>query len=96
MPTNNINTIDSLTYGAMGSVTHVVGHDVNTAILVKFDNASVRHVAKQKSKYKHISKSSIPIKQYQASFHIHSKRSVDTSQIQFPIILTWAITIHKV
>ena len=36
------NNIDGLTNGAMGTVTHVIGHDVNTAILVKFDNASVR------------------------------------------------------
>ena len=55
MLTNNINTTDGLTNGTMGTVTHVVGHDVNTAILVKFNNASVGHVAKQNSKYKHIS-----------------------------------------
>ena len=55
MLTNNINTPDGLTNGAMGTVTHVVGRDVNTTILVKFDNALVRHVAKQNSKYKHIS-----------------------------------------
>ena len=95
MLTNNIDTADDLTNGAMCTVTHVVGHDVNTAILVKFDNALVGHVAKQNSKYNHISTLSIPIKQYQASFQIHGNRLVDTAQIQFSLILSWAITIHK-
>ena len=95
MLTNSINTADGLTNGAMGTVTYVVGHNVNAAILVKFDNALVGHVVKQNSKYNHISTSSIPIKQYQASFQIHGKRLVDTSQIQFSLILSWAITIHK-
>ena len=79
MLTNNIDTANGLTNGAVGTVTHVVSHGVNTSILVKFDNALVRYVAKQNSKYKHISTSSIPVKQYQALFHIHGKQSVDTS-----------------
>ena len=89
MLTNNIEAADGLTKGAMGTVTHVVGHDVNTSIPLKFDNALARHVANQNSKYKHISTSSIPIKQYQAPFHIHSKRPADTSWIQFLLILSW-------
>ena len=96
MLTNNIDTADGLTNGAVGTVTHVVSHDVNTSILVKFNSALVRHVAKQNSKYKHISTSGILVKQYQASFHIHGKQSVDASWIQFPVILSWAVTIHKV
>ena len=83
MLTDNIDTADSLTNGVMGTVRHVVDHDVNTPILVKFDNAFVRHVAKHNSKYKYISTSSVPIKQYEALFHIHSKRSVDASWINF-------------
>ena len=46
MLTNNTDTADGLKNGAMSTVTHVVGHDVNISILVKFDNTLVRHVAK--------------------------------------------------
>ena len=73
MLTNNIDVIDGLRNGAMGTITHLVSHDRSTVFLVKFDNACVGQAAKGNSKYKHITKSTIPIKHYQASFQIHGK-----------------------
>ena len=79
MLTNNIDVSDGLTNGAMGIITHVVSHFGSTTILVKFDNACGGKGAKQNSKYKHLAKSSIPIKHYQASFQIYGKKSTEAS-----------------
>ena len=79
MLTNNIDVTDGFTNGAMATITHVVSHDGSTTILVEFDNACVEQAVKENSKYKHINKSSIPIKHYQASFQIHGKKSAEAS-----------------
>ena len=96
MLTNNINVTDGLANGAVGTMTHVVSHDGSTAIVVKFDSAHIGQASKENSKYKHVTKSSISIKHYQASFQIHGKKSTEASWTQFPLILSWVITIHKV
>ena len=79
----------------MGTITHVVSHDGSTAV-VKFDNAHVGQAAKENSKSKHIIKPSFPIKHYQTSFQIFAKKATEASWTQFPLILSLAITIHKV
>ena len=75
---------------------HVVSHNGSTAILVKHGNAPVGQAEKDNGKYKHITESSIPIEHYEASFQIHGKKSTEASQTWLPLILSWAITIHKV
>ena len=96
MLTNNIYVTGGLTNGAMGTITHVVSHDGSTAILVIFDSSNVGQAEKENSNYKHITKSRIPIKHYELSFQIHGKKSTEASWTQFSLILSWALTIHKV
>ena len=65
------------------------------AILVEVDNTDVRQEAKSKSLYKHINSKAVLIFKTQAIFPVYGKTSFQASQTQFPLVLTWAITIHK-
>ena len=98
MITKNINVSDGLTNGVMGTVTDIV-LDTNTAIvktiLVKFDYESIGQEACSVSMYKHINKMSVPIQRKQASFAVGEKESCQGTRTQFPLALTWALTIHK-
>ena len=98
MLTTNIDVSDGLTNGAVGTVKYVISEELTKrvkAILVEFDNADVRQEAKSKSLYKHIISKSVPIFKTQAIFPVNGKTSFQASQTQFPLVLAWAITIHK-
>ena len=51
--------------------------------------------AKSKSRYKYINSKAVPIYKTQAIFPVHGKTSCQASRTQFPLVLAWAITIHK-
>ena len=97
MLTNNVDIPDGLTNGAMGKVTHIVYKDTKaTHVLVKFDDVRVGVSACQRSRFKHYCPDSVPISRIQASFPIGGKRTCEGTRIQFPLVLSWAVTIHKV
>jgi len=92
MLTNNIDVTDGLTDGAMETVTQIIYNNSEiSVILVKFHNKNVGVSVQMRSKYKHICKDSV-----QASFAIHHRKAVETTRTQFSLILSWAVTIHKV
>ena len=62
---------------------------------MEFDNTNVRQKAKSKSLYKHINSKAVPICKTKAIFPVNGKNSFQASQTQFPLVLAWAITIHK-
>ena len=95
MLTNNIDISDGLTNGAVGTVTHIISC-ADTVILVEFDNKKVGRHAKGSSRYKHIAQNSVPVKRYQATFNIDGRKSAHASRTQYPLVLSWAVTIHKV
>ena len=99
MLTTNVDVTDGLTNGAMGTVTTLVLKNFSNAvdtILVKFDGANVGKNAIAHSKYKHLDKSAVPIKKVQATFAINGRTSsCQGSRIQFPLFLSWAVSIHK-
>ena len=64
-------------------------------ILVEFDNRDVGQEANSNSWYKHINSKAVPIYKTQAIFPVHGKTSCQASRTQFPLVLAWAITIHK-
>ena len=65
------------------------------AVLVKFDNDRVGSNAKQESMYKHIDKNSVPIEEVQTNFSIGGCSTCQANCKQFPLTLSWAVTIHK-
>lgn len=98
MLSNNIDTSDGLTNGAMGTVYGIIKrtNERVIAILVRFDINTVGQNAKQNSYYKHIDAQSVPIKRIQADFgHKHNNKTVRILRMQFPLLLCWAVTIHK-
>ena len=96
MLTCNIDISDGLTNGAMGTVTGIVQKQNNTlhVILVRFDSDKVGDNAKSNSKYKDRDSDAVPIEKWQGQFKV-KKHHVRVLRTQFPIILCWAVTIHK-
>ena len=98
MLTTNIDVNDGLTNGAVGTVKYVITEEITKrvkVILVEFDNTDVWQDAKSKSLYTHINSKAVPICKMQAIFPVNGKTSFQASWTQFPLVLAWAITIHK-
>ena len=83
MITTNINVINGLTNGAMGTVTNVV-IDERTgkmiSILVVFDSKHVGQEAIHTSAYKCKNQNAVPIYKTQATFPIHKKNIMSSNK----------------
>ena len=94
----NIDVSDGLTNGLMGTVRDIV-LDTTTAIvktiLVKFDYKGIGQEVCSVSMFKHNNKMSVPIQRKQASFAVGEKESCQGTRTQFPLVLAWAVMIHK-
>ena len=98
MITKNIDVSDGLNNGVMGSIVHMVKDEKKLnvkVVLVKFDNRDVGQSARSNSLYKHINNDAVPIVWFQVSFQINSSSSCSASRLQFPLRLSWGVTIHK-
>ena len=96
--TTNIDVSDGLTNGTVGTVKYVINEEITKrvkVILVEFDNRDVGQEANPKGLYKHINSKAVPICKTQAIFPVNGKTTFQASQTQFPLVLAWAITIHK-
>ena len=96
--TTNVDVSDGLTNGAVGTVKYVITEEITKrvkVILVELDNRDVGQEAKSKSRYKHINSKAVPVCKTQAILPVHGKMSCQASRTQFPLVLAWAITIHK-
>ena len=97
MLTYNIDVSDGLVNGATGTVVHISSVQNSViAILVNFDNANVGKRAMQGSQYKQNYPNAVPISRIESRFNIGRRNAVSASRRQFPLILAWATTIHKV
>ena len=95
MLTLNVDVTDGLTNGAMGTVSNVVQKgDKISVILVQFDNPTVDQRAIARSQFKDIDSSPVPFYEFQKTFPINEK-SFQGCRIQFPLFLSWAVSIHK-
>ena len=97
MLTVNVDVSDGLVNGARGTVEAIIrtGNQVSL-VLVKFDHQRVGIAAISRSQYQSEHPSSVPISRHEALFNIGRNKTVQVSRRQFPLVLSWASTIHKV
>ena len=106
----NIDVSDGLTNGVFGTVSHIVttrhqsqnGQMVEEVrvILVRFDSERVGREARAKSVYKNLDREAVPIQKTEVMFQTkrsnEHKKTIRVIRKQFPLVLAWAVTIHKV
>ena len=93
--TSNINVADGLANGVRGIIQKIIINEdgaVNT-ILVKFHNEGIGQKAKASSPYNRTYGDAIPIYRHGVSFQ---HRNITIFRSQFPLVLSWASTIHSV
>ena len=109
---NNIDVSDGLTNGVFGTISHIITSRHQTkngemveevrVVLVRFDSERVGREARAKSVYKNIDSLAVPISRVETAFSTRkaacdlNKKSINVIRKQFPLILAWAVTIHKV
>ena len=93
----NIDVSDGLVNGATGKVLHIVllANSV-TKVLVEFDNQEIGRRAKQESHFKQDYPTAVPISRVESRFNIGNRNAISACRRQFPLVLAWATTIHKV
>ena len=105
----NVDVSDGLTNGVFGTVSGVItsvhqcengeSFEQVRVVLVRFDSDRVGKEARAKSLYKRVDARAVPISKCEVSFRakrIDSDNSVNVIRKQFPLVLSWAVTIHKV
>ena len=106
---NNIDVSDGLTNGVFGTVSRIIssthvnekGESIEEVrvVLVRFDSDRVGREAKAKSLYKRFDPNAVPISKTEIAFKTSTsdhKKTVSIIRKQFPLVLAWAVTIHKV
>ena len=99
MLTVNTDVSNGLVNGARGTVEAIVtrpGSNDVSIVLVNFDHPRVGNSAIAKSHYKQDHPWAFPISRHEAVFSIGRNRAVEVSRSQFPLLLAWTSTIHKV
>ena len=94
MLTVNVDVSDGLVNGARGTVEAIIrtANEVSL-LLVKFDHSRVGATAIAKS---HQHPGAVPISRHEAVFSIGRNKTAEVSRRQFPLVLTWATTIHNI
>ena len=93
--TSNIDVTDGLANGVRGIIQKIIINEdgtVNT-VLGKFDNKRIGQKAKASSPYNRTYGDAIPIYRHGVSFQ---HRNITIFRSQFPLMLSWASTIHSV
>ena len=97
MLTVNVDMCDGLVNGARGIVSGIIkSNNKVLTILVKFYDAARGRATIQTSSYKLKYPHSVPILRHTVNFTIKGIRGAEVTRNQFPLVLAWATTIHKV
>jgi len=97
MLTVNVDVSDGLVNGARGTVEGVIKTGTKVSvILVRFEHECVGVKAISQSHFRQQYPNAVPIKMHEAVFNIGRNKAAEVSRRQFPLVLAWAITIHKV
>ena len=97
MLTVNIDVSDGLVNGARGRVEAIIktGNQVSL-VLVSFHHQRVGVKAISRSHYRTQHPRAVPISRHEAVFNIGRNKAAEVTRRQFPLVLAWATTIHKV
>ena len=97
MMTVNIDTTDGLVNGVMGKVMAFKKNEKGRIhmILVKFDDQKVGKAAKTTSKYRQDYPNCVPVERHKGQYQKHGNKGAQITRMQFPLTLSWAVTIHK-
>lgn len=97
MLTVNVDVHDGLVNGARGTVKDIIKttNDVRL-VLAEFEQARVGATAITQSHYRDQYPSAVPITRHEAVFNIGRNKAAEVTRSQFPLVLAWATTIHKV
>ena len=97
MLTVNVDVSDGLVNEARGAVEAIIktGKKV-TVLLVKFEHKHAGLKAISHSHYQEQHPNAVPISRHEVVFNIGRNKSAEVSRRQFPLVLAWATTIHKV
>ena len=97
MLTVNVDVSDGLFNVARGTVADIVRTSGKVSfVLINFHNSRVGIAAIQKSHYRQQHPHAVPIRRHEAVFRIGRNKTAEVSRTQFPLVLSWATTIHKV
>ena len=93
----NVDVSDGLFNGAMGTVVDVeMGSDAQAKVIfVEFDNANSGTMARQAKPAHPKHKNAVPLTKVEVTFFKDGNKDVECHIIQFPLILCYALTIHK-
>ena len=97
MMTVNVDTSDGLVNGVMGKVMAFKKNEkgrVHT-ILVKFDDGKVGKTAKTTGRCRQEYPNCVPVERHKGQYQKLGNKGAQITRMQFPLTLSWAVTIHK-
>ena len=97
MMTINVDTSDGLVNGVMGEVIDFIRNNNGKVIiiLIQFENCRVGQKARESSPYKHSHPTCVPVKRHSTQYEKAGRQATRIGRKQFPLTLSWAVTIHK-
>lgn len=97
MLTYNISVSDGLVNGACGQIRDIVCTNGKVdVVLVEFDHPDVGREAKLASSYRQQWPDVVPIRRVTSTFPIGKRKGVEVERTQFPLVMCYGQTIHKV